>query len=561
MHYTWYGPDRSGLYVYVSPGDHLNTNEYGAHRWKAPAGTNIFEFQADTKTVPFWAFFQRGLGIWNDTAGWEPGDSTYPNPATTVTEPYTWNTVCAAAGCPASGGREGNEAWFYYQALTSYTTPTPTPRPTAYTYMTAAYIYLNDSHRPTVTTPTGAWNDGQWHDGTDGTTGPFTLTASDLGLGVYDLDVKTGSTVLANLYPTCDGNRTSPCPTSYAPSVSYPAADLPEGISTEVATVTDVVGQIGTTSWQTMIDSSPPNIALSGTLKDAASTPEHRTDDRNFSLHIDATDGSADSRSSERSGVKSVTIKVDGRTASDGSWTQTCPAYNCGMSKDWTFNSERYAAGDHTIQVTATDQLNHQASSSVTVTVTHAASADVGPGSVNLRTGNFTLSRSDASIDATGSGLAISRTYNSRDLGASVNSPFGPGWTPSLPVDGPTGDWVQLDVIGGLSAPTSVEVTTADGDKVEFVKSGGSFVPPPGFEDLTLTAPGSAYELKDLDGNVTVFTQPNGTPIGSSTFVPTGARTPSANSDAATSTLEYEFVNAGPRLKRVIAPTPANAQF
>jgi RHS repeat-associated protein len=544
---TSFGPDGAGFYAYISPGDHLNTNDFGAYRWKAPAGANIFEFRADTKTVPFYGYFRRGIGIWNDTYGWEAG-----NPATTIgPEPYTYNTVCAAAGCPQTGGRYGNEAWFYYQATTAVTTPSPTPNPSAYTEMIAADIWLNDDRPPTVSTPTGAGNDGLWH---DATIGPFTLSSSDPGLGIKDLVVKNGSTVLAHPGPpSCDGHRLTPCPTSYAPSVSYPPTSMPEGISTEVATATDAVGLTGTAQWDTKIDTSAPSLTLSGALKDAAGA---RIDDRNYSLHIDTTDGSTASLSSQRSGVKSVTVKVDGRTASDGSWTQTCPNSNCGMSKDWTFNSERYAAGDHTIQVTATDQLNHPATSSVTVTVVHAASADVGPGSVNLRTGNFMVTRSDASIDATGSGLAVSRTYNSRDLGASVNSPFGPGWTPSVPVDGPAGDWVQLDVIGGLSSPTSVEVTSADGDKVEFLpKSGGGFTPPPGFEDLTLTAPGSTYELKDLDGNVTVFTQPSGTPIGSTTFLPTGARIAS-NAAAATSTISYEFVNSSARIKQVTAPGP-----
>jgi RHS repeat-associated protein len=546
---TSFGPDGAGFYAYVSPGDHLGTNDFSAYRWKAPAGANIFEYRADTKTVPFYGYFRRGIGIWNDTAGWESG-----SPATTLgPEPYTYNTVCATAGCLQTGGRYGNEAWFYYQATTAVTTPSPTPNPSAYAEMIAADIWLNDDRAPTVTTPSGAGNDGQWH---DGTIGPFTLSSNDQGLGVKDLVVKTGSTVLVHPGPpSCDGHRLTPCPTSYAPSVSYPAASMPEGISTEVATATDAVGLTGTAQWNTMVDTSAPTLNFSGTLKDAALSSDHHVDDRNYSLHIDATDGSTVSASTQRSGVKSITIKVDGRIASDGNWTQSCPNSNCAMSKDWTFNSERYAAGDHTIQLSATDQLGHQSTVSGTVTVVHAASADVGPGGVNLRTGNFTVNRPDVSVDATGAGLAVSRTYNSRDLGGSINSPFGPGWTPSVPVDGPAGDWVQLDVIGGLSSPTSVEVTSADGDKVEFLKSGSSFVPAPGFEDLTLTAPGSAYELKDLDGDVTVFTQPSGTPIGSSTFLPTGARIPSSSA-AATSTISYEFVNGASRLKQVTAPAP-----
>ena len=93
------------------------------------------------------------------------------------------------------------------------------------------------------------------------------------------------------------------------------------------------------------------------------------------------------------------------------------------------------------------------------------ASDEVGPGSVNLITGNYTVSDSDVSIDSYGSDLTVSRTFNSRDPNASAGGPFGPGWTPSLTVEDADSDYTSLHDAGSY-----VVVTSEDGTQLAFGK-------------------------------------------------------------------------------------------
>lgn len=66
------------------------------------------------------------------------------------------------------------------------------------------------------------------------------------------------------------------------------------------------------------------------------------------------------------------------------------------------------------------------------------ASAPLGPGSVNLLTGNFSMDRTDVSIESFKSDLTLSRTYSSRGENRRTAEMFGPGWESSVGADGPT---------------------------------------------------------------------------------------------------------------------------
>jgi RHS repeat-associated protein len=70
------------------------------------------------------------------------------------------------------------------------------------------------------------------------------------------------------------------------------------------------------------------------------------------------------------------------------------------------------------------------------------ASADVGPGSVNLLTGNLTVNDSDVSVDGYDSDLTLSRTFNSSDPNA--NPVDAPQQLPAAVQDAETGDASDL---------------------------------------------------------------------------------------------------------------------
>ncbi|MFB7323415.1 DNRLRE domain-containing protein [Streptomyces sp. NPDC056190] len=138
---------------------------------------------------------------------------------------------------------------------------------------------------------------------------------------------------------------------------------------------------------------------------------------------------------------------------------------------------------------------------------TGAAAQGIGPGSVNLLTGDFDLSSSDA----TAFGLSVTRTASSRtpDLGAKQEGQapiFGKEW-----VSGTTAELTQSDYshIRRIT-DTAVAVVDATGKEIHFTanaaKSG--WVPEPGAEHLTLTGSVTTnFTLADNVGTVTSFTK------------------------------------------------------
>jgi len=180
-----------------------------------------------------------------------------------------------------------------------------------------------------------------------------------------------------------------------------------------------------------------------------------------------------------------------------------------------------------------------------------AATAAVGPGSVNLLTGNLTLSDSDVSVDAWGSDLTVSRTYNTREHDAAPNGPFGPGWVLAGGVDELDTDYTTLKVTGSV-----VQIGTADGDTLGFAKKattsgGATYTPELGLEDLTLTytTSGDTYTLKDLDGTVVTFTKIT----GATAYSPATVTNPSTG--ATTWTWERKTFGSGATATEVIRPT------
>jgi hypothetical protein len=95
-------------------------------------------------------------------------------------------------------------------------------------------------------------------------------------------------------------------------------------------------------------DLKAPMIALSGSMTEQASLGTTRPA---YTLKVNATDpGSSEER---KSGVASVTIKVDGVVKDSSS--PGCPAGSCSILREWTLDSSKYPAGSHSAIVTATD--------------------------------------------------------------------------------------------------------------------------------------------------------------------------------------------------------------
>jgi|GEM_PF-4681166 len=176
------------------------------------------------------------------------------------------------------------------------------------------------------------------------------------------------------------------------------------------------------------IDHVKPTMAsLTGALAEAASTT---IGNGNYALKFSAEDGST---SNPQSGVKSLQVLVDGRSA----FTQntSCaeptgiPASGCyALSGEWTMNGQQYGAGAHRVTVTARDWAGNTETRILNVTVNEAESKQVGPGAVNLETGDYKLTATDVSISSADATLSLSRSYDSRSLQQGAAGPLGPQW-------------------------------------------------------------------------------------------------------------------------------------
>src|ERR1700677_2832093 len=150
------------------------------------------------------------------------------------------------------------------------------------------------------------------------------------------------------------------------------------------------------------VDATPPSgIAISG-LESGDEIGEGE-----YTLKAEATDS--------QSGVKAIAVTVDGREL--GKPNGSCPLGPCTAKGEWQVNGAEFGAGEHKLQVTATDNAgNVSPPQEFTFKVHHATPVALGPGTVNPQSGEFTLSANDVALAAPGSGLEVVRSYGSRHV-------------------------------------------------------------------------------------------------------------------------------------------------
>jgi RHS repeat-associated protein len=184
----------------------------------------------------------------------------------------------------------------------------------------------------------------------------------------------------------------------------------------------------------------------------------------------------------------------------------------------------------------------------------------VGPGTVNLLTGNFSVSRTDVSIPGVTAGLEVSRTINSRQPGVVEDtSVLGRGWKPTTPVEVAGGaDWRSVKTFT-VSAEEREEglldyaiLTDLKGGEYNFELSEGAYVVPPEMTGWSLSVSnGVSTTLSDPQGNKTVFENSS----GGSEYLPVSV---SMSGGTNTSQMIYDIVEGKRRLKVLIAPAAKN---
>ncbi|HTB69982.1 MAG TPA: DUF6531 domain-containing protein [Solirubrobacteraceae bacterium] len=222
-----------------------------------------------------------------------------------------------------------------------------------------------------------------------------------------------------------------------------------------------------------------------------------------YHLTVEATDGSA---TTPGSGVKSIALLIDGKEVGTPSGSCEVAKGPCTAHAEFTISGSSYATGKHTILVVATDNAGDVSTpgGETIFSVNPGASERLGPGSLNLASGQFSLGATDVAL---GGGLTVARTYASRALGAAgLAGPFGAQWGLSL---------------GGQEALVqqpneSMVLTTASGAQTTFAGSRKSgFESPKGDANLTLSFEEpegtKQYVLKDAaTATSTTFRMPAG---------------------------------------------------
>ncbi len=321
------------------------------------------------------------------------------------------------------------------------------------------------------------------------------------------------------------------------PGLEYNALGrLPEGEDTVEGTVEDAVGLKTTATGKVKVnDKLAYEVHLVG-------LPAN--DEVGFGLDRLQVDASEGSGSTPSSGIASIRLFIDGKEIGQPNGSCSVPSGPCTAKGEWEFNSEEYAAGKHEVVMEAESGAGVTARTDTTVTFVSSESKPVGPGSVDLASGAFTLDSTDAPMAAPGSGLSVQRSYDSRLVGVGSESPFGPQWQ-GLSV---TGDEELTKLPTG-----SVVLTASTGQNSIFTKEGSSFQAPTGDSNLTLKEESpTAFALSDQRGDVTKFAVPEG---GSGTVLTPVSREEPGHPGAAT--YKFQTVGGVTEPTEALAPPPA----
>ncbi|WP_051716424.1 DNRLRE domain-containing protein, partial [Streptomyces bikiniensis] len=209
-----------------------------------------------------------------------------------------------------------------------------------------------------------------------------------------------------------------------------------------------------------------------------------------------------------------VRIPVADVTSGGAALTAWPVAMTNGKNAPLVWDATNTVDPDGTIQIKADFAgANSAAGSTAPLTVvvdrnaTGAAAKEVGPGSVNLLTGDYTLSASDASAFD----MAVSRTASSRTPGKGAAQEgqvaiFGKEWVAGTTAEATESDFSHIRKL----SDTAVAVVGAEGDETHFTANAAKtgWVPEPGAEGLTLKGSTTgAFTLSDTEGTVTEFTK------------------------------------------------------
>ena len=510
------------------------------------AATTSFSYSQYDEENP--SHFENLLGILNVHGGGLEAEQTWIGHYGKTT-----TTLCTAGGCaPGSvtSANDESEAVFMQNARETWDW-CPNCEYNGYSKLFNAKVGIVQEAGPSARwdteakLPPGIENKlfpGRWVNGEEGFVG---LEASDPGTGVlreswsspnapgWHWEHVNGSISGIVQAPECEEVKCGGEPRLVELGGSF-EQDLPDGEDTLVGTVEDAVGLKATATGVVKVDHTAPyGVGLVGL------PPNNEVGFGRDRLQVSATDGSG---STPSSGIALIRLYIDGNEV--GGPSGSCSPGPCTATGEWVINGEDYAAGKHKVVMEAVSGDGLTARPESTITFVSSESKRVGPGSVDLASGAFTLDATDVAVASPGTSLSVERSYDSRLVTAGTEGPLGPQWQ-GLSFGGNE----QLTKL----ATGSVILTASSGQHAIFTREGSSFLPPTGDANLTLKEESAgAFTLSDQHGDVTRFTVPEG---GSGTVLTPASREEPGH--AGTATYRFQTVNGVTEPTLALAPVPA----
>ena len=386
-YYPFTGGDSTAThywYAHTSNPEHFNPFYdplYGALRTRAAPGFYYNEEWAQWVATPIGQSYIEtveflGIGNWpSDTSGGGAGSCTWASiwSGSFWAEGYTWNSVTNSNSYDTGAwlcGTINDENWSHYTGWNPYPdgeggdpesadgsvgifgfySTGDTFRPGyAENMLRGANVWRGDRNSPGIPSlPTSEWTNNPQ------------IPLNDAGLGVagYGVYHRPTNTWPGGGGPGCNGSHQSPCPQS----TSLAMTNVPEGRhSYELQAYDPLWNSSPMVGWEARVDRSAPTVdPLGGSL---VANKDNVLPDQSYTLDITARDGDLSSGDAMRSGVRSIEVLIDGENQprAGNSWTQDCPGADgsCSLTAQWSMNGADFSPGQHTIRISARDQVGN----------------------------------------------------------------------------------------------------------------------------------------------------------------------------------------------------------
>ncbi|HTY72031.1 MAG TPA: hypothetical protein VMI11_06345, partial [Actinomycetes bacterium] len=380
---------------------------------------------------------------------------------------------------------------------------------------TAWYVFSVDTTAPaTPSISSSTWPAGAWTSANTGTIS-WSDTSSDLASYSYQLDANNAVSVPTT---TTSFTVTSATPLLNGPH-SFKVTAQDNAGNTTSATYSFNVGQAALTS------PNDGDQTAQYTLISAAgpSTRPWVTYRYSTTLNPSVT-GTNSNPALGFAPIPVGNVVVPGTTTHPGSWPQQASG---GVLPSYTWDLKTtLAPTQEPVRVeaclgTSSSDPSPVCSPSPVVTYNEAiqnAATDLGPGSVDLLTGDLSIDETDAAVSQfTGDGLSVGRTLTTKNPSSNTSGAsgvFGPGWVADLA--GPSSGHADTALTDNSATTGVVTLTDPDATVTEYQLVGSATSYPVSFTGKgDASADGSvltklsatSFTLTDADGTVTTWTK------------------------------------------------------